>query len=87
MINILLLSFTVSDYKFNVSLYFCVFLITHPKIKLILHFIKQCFSNRYLLYDIATAMSSSRADPVLGHCPGWGYLNIQIIATALAGSI
>ena len=51
MINILLLSFTVSDYKFNVSLYFCVFLITHPKIKLILHFIKQCFSNRYLLYQ------------------------------------
>ena len=27
-------------------------------------------------YDIANAMSSSRADPVLGHCPGWGYLNI-----------
>ena len=27
-------------------------------------------------YDIALAMSSSRADPVLGHCPGWGYLNI-----------
>ena len=27
-------------------------------------------------YDIAIAMSSSRADPVLGHCPGWGYLNI-----------
>ena len=26
--------------------------------------------------DIARAMSSSRADPVLGHCPGWGYLNI-----------
>ena len=27
-------------------------------------------------YDIALAMSSSRADPVLGHCPSWGYLNI-----------
>ena len=27
-------------------------------------------------YDIATAMSSSHADSVLGHCPGWGYLNI-----------
>ena len=27
-------------------------------------------------YDIARAMSSSRADPVLGHCPNWGYLNI-----------
>ena len=27
-------------------------------------------------YDIALAMSSSHADPVLGHCPGWGYLNI-----------
>ena len=27
-------------------------------------------------YDIASAMSSSHADPVLGHCPGWGYLNI-----------
>ena len=27
-------------------------------------------------YDIACAMSSSRADPVLGHCPNWGYLNI-----------
>ena len=26
-------------------------------------------------YDIAIAMSS-RADPVLAHCPGWGYLNI-----------
>ena len=30
----------------------------------------------YENYDIALAMSSSRADPVLGHCPGWGYLNI-----------
>ena len=28
------------------------------------------------LYDIALAMSSSRADPVLGHCPSWGYLDI-----------
>ena len=27
-------------------------------------------------YDIANAMSFSRADPVLGHCPGWGYSNI-----------
>ena len=27
-------------------------------------------------YDITLAMSSSHADPVLGHCPGWGYLNI-----------
>ena len=32
-------------------------------------------------HDIAIAMSSSRADPVLGlnilsYCPGWGYLNI-----------
>jgi len=26
--------------------------------------------------DIALAMSSSHADPVLGNCPGWGYLNI-----------
>ena len=31
---------------------------------------------KYENYDIALAMSSSRADPVLGHCPGWGYLNI-----------
>ena len=38
-------------------------------------------------YDIALAMSSSRADPVLGHCPGWGYLNIYISVTALAGGI
>ena len=30
----------------------------------------------YENYDIALAMSFSRADPVLGHCPGWGYLNI-----------
>ena len=30
----------------------------------------------YKKYDIALAMSSSYADPVLGHCPGWGYLNI-----------
>ena len=30
----------------------------------------------YENYDIAIAMSSSRADSVLGHCPGWGYLNI-----------
>ena len=38
----------------------------------------------YILYencDIATAMSSSRADHVLGlyilsYCPGWGNLNI-----------
>ena len=29
-------------------------------------------------YDIAIAMSSSLADPVLGQCPGWGYLNIYI---------
>ena len=27
-------------------------------------------------YDIAVAMSSSRADPVLGHYPSWEYLNI-----------
>ena len=32
-------------------------------------------------HDMAVAMSSSRADPVLGlsipsSCPGWGYLNI-----------
>ena len=27
-------------------------------------------------YDIALAMSSSRADPALGHSPGWEYLNI-----------
>ena len=26
--------------------------------------------NVYEKYDIAIAMSSSRADPVLGHCPG-----------------
>ena len=41
---------------------------------------------------MAIAMSSSRADPVLGlsipsSCPGWGYLNILIHATALAGGI
>ena len=29
----------------------------------------------YENYDIAIAMSSSRADPVLGHCPGWVYLD------------
>ena len=28
----------------------------------------------YENYDIARAMSSSRADPVLGHCPNWGTL-------------
>ena len=27
-------------------------------------------------YNIARAMSSSRADPALGHCPDWVYLNI-----------
>ena len=41
----------------------------------------------YENYDIARAMSSSCADPVLGHCPNWGYLNIYISVTALAGSI
>ena len=41
----------------------------------------------YENYNIALAMSSSRADPVLGHCTGWWYLNILINATALAGSI
>ena len=41
----------------------------------------------YENYDIANAMSSSRADPVLGHCTGWGYLNIYISVTALAGGI
>ena len=41
----------------------------------------------YENYDIACAMSSSRADPVLSHCPGWGYLNIYINVTALAGGI
>ena len=30
----------------------------------------------YENYDNARAMSSSCADPVLGHCPDWGYLNI-----------
>ena len=38
----------------------------------------------YENYDITMAMSSSRADPVLGWCPGWAYLNILINATALA---
>ena len=38
-------------------------------------------------YDIAIAMSSSRADSVLGHCPGWGYLNIYIRVPALAEGI
>ena len=33
-------------------------------------------NNTYENYDIAIAMSSSRADSVLGHCPGWVYLNI-----------
>ena len=45
--------------------------------------LKPC-SARPLSYenrDMAIAMSSSRADPVLGlnipsSCPGWGYLNI-----------
>ena len=32
------------------------------------HFINENF-------NIATAMSSSRADPLLGHCLGWGHLN------------
>ena len=41
----------------------------------------------YENYDIAIATSSSRADPVLGHCPGWGYLNNYISVTALAGGI
>ena len=36
---------------------------------------------KYENRDMAIAMSSSRADPVLGliipsSCPGWGYLNI-----------
>ena len=30
---------------------------------------------KYENYDIAIAMSSSLADPVLGHCTGWVYLN------------
>ena len=38
-------------------------------------------------YNIAPAMSSSRADSVLGHCPGWEYLNIYISVSALAGGI
>ena len=38
-------------------------------------------------YDIARAMSSSHADPVLGHCPSWGYLNIYIRVPALAEGI
>jgi len=52
----------------------------------------------YENYDIAIAMSSSRADPVLPwlgvfiylnqcNCPGWRYLNIYISVTALAGGI
>jgi hypothetical protein len=36
---------------------------------------------------MAIAMSSSRADPVLGHCPDWEYLNIYINVTAQAGVI
>ena len=36
------------------------------------HVQKEYYEN----YDIALAMSSSRADPVLGLCPGWEYLNI-----------
>ena len=43
--------------------------------------------NKYENHDIAIAMSSSRADPVLpwlvvfkclyqSHCTGWGYLNV-----------
>ena len=32
-------------------------------------------------YDIAVAMPSSHADPVLGHCPGWEYLNIWFSVT------
>ena len=52
-------------------------------------------------YDIAIAMSSPLADPVLGHCTGWVYLNqchctsfvgvfkylYQCSVTALAGGI
>ena len=41
----------------------------------------------YENYDIAIAMSSSRADPVLGHYPDQEYLNIYISGTALAGGI
>ena len=33
-----------------------------------------CVLYKYENYDIARAMSSSRADPVLGHCPNWGTL-------------
>ena len=33
-------------------------------------------------YDIAIAMSSPLADPVLGHCTGWVYLNIYLSVTA-----
>ena len=29
--------------------------------------------NLHKNYDIAIAMSSSLADPVMGHCPSWGY--------------
>ena len=49
-------------------------------------------------HDIANAMSPSRADPLLPwlgvfkcliqcYCTGWGYLNIYISITALAGGI
>ena len=40
--------------------------------------------------DIAIAMSSSRADPVLGlfiisYCPGWGYLDYISGCVSVAG--
>ena len=41
-----------------------------PSIERILNFYE------YENYDIALAMSSSRADPVMGRCPSWVYLNI-----------
>ena len=52
----------------------------------------------YENHDIAIAMSPSRADPALPwlgvfkcliqcYCTGWGYLNIYISITALAGGI
>ena len=44
-------------------------------------YIKAVLNIEYENRDMAIAMSSSRADPVLGlniqsSCPGWGYLNI-----------
>ena len=58
----------------NYSFYFSFLSLHAMKVRNLLLCLFVLYSHEN--YDIANAMSSSRADPVLGHCPGWGYLNI-----------